>query len=344
MNTQNAGFDKKRSQKFYRELLERVRSLPGVESASLASSVPMGPISNSDRVYPEGSSFPGGEPAAVISFAAVDAPYFQTMKVPIVRGRAFTERDNEISPPVAIVNEAMARRLWPDRDPIGKRFRARDATGKLLEVIGVTRQGKYGSPAEDPASFFYLAQAQNPTPYRVLQIRTTTAPGALIPLLEDQIHALAPGLPVFGVETMEQTLDGPNGLLFFRIGAGLTAVLGFLGLALALIGVYGVISFVAAQRTHEIGVRMALGAGRGNIARMLLGQGLALVGTGVVLGFVLTFTVTRGLASLLVGVGPGDPLISLQVALLLVAVGLVASGIPARRATKVEPLKALKYE
>jgi predicted permease len=344
MNTQNAGFDKTRSQRFYRDLRDRVRALPGVESVSLTSSVPMGYIGNSDRVYAEGDVVSASEPAPNIPFAVVDAAYFQTMKVPIIRGRAFTERDIETASPVAIVNEAMARRLWPGSDPIGKRFRTRDAGGKLLEVVGVTRQGKYGSPAEEGASFFYLAQTQYPTPYRVLQIRTPVAPGALIPLVEDQIHALAPGMPVFGVETMEQTLAGPNGLLFFRIGAGMTAVLGFLGLALALVGIYGVVSFVAAQRTHEIGVRMALGARRSDIMRIVLGQGLALVGAGVFAGFVLTFMVTRGLASLLVGVGPGDPLISTVVAMLLLAAGLLASALPAHRAMKVEPVKALKLE
>jgi predicted permease len=344
MNTQNAGFDKARSQKFYRDLADRVRVLPGVESASFSSSVPMGYISNSERVYAEGNLLPAGEPAPVITFAVVDAPYFHTMKVPIVRGRTFTERDRENSPPVAVINEAMARRLWPDRDPIGRRFRASSASGKLLEVVGVTRQGKYGSPAEEAAAFFYLAQAQYPTPYRVLQVRAVRELGSLIPVLEDQIHALAPGLPVFGVETMEETLAGPNGLLFFRIGAGLTAVLGFLGLALALLGVYGVVSFIATQRTHEIGVRMALGATRGDILKIVLRQGLGLVGAGLLAGFTLTYTVTRGLASLLVGVGPGDPLISAQVAALLVVVGLLASAIPARRATKVEPLKALKCD
>jgi predicted permease len=344
MDTQNAGFDRARSQRFYRDLKDRVRVLPGVEGASLTSAVPMGYITNSDRVYPEGSIVSANEPAPVISLAVVDVPYFQNLKVPIVRGRAFTNRDNENSPPVAIVNEAMARRLWPDHDPIGKRFRTGNAPGKLLEVVGVTRQGKYGSPGEDGTSYFYLAQAQYPTPYRVLQIRAAGSPGVLIPLVEGQIHALAPGLPVFGVETMEQTLEGPNGLLFFRIGAALTAVLGCLGLSLALVGIYGVISFVATQRTHEIGVRMALGASRGNILKIVLGQGLALVGAGVLVGFVLTYTVTRGLSSLLVGVGPGDPFISAQVAALLLAVGVLASAIPARRAMKVEPIKALKYE
>ncbi len=344
MNTQNLGFDQARSQQFYRELEDRVRALPGVESASLASWVPMGYISNSDRVYPEGRSFSSGEAVPVVSFAVVDPPYFQTMKVPVIRGRAFANNDTENSPPVAIVNQAMARRLWPNQDPIGKRFRAGDVSGRRIEIVGVAKQGKYGSPAEDPSSFFYMPQAQNPTLYRVLQIREASAPEALVPMIEQQVHALAPGLPVFGVETMEQTLAGGNGLLLFRIGANLTAALGLLGLALALVGVYGVISCIATQRTHEIGVRMALGAGRADILKMVLRQGLLLVGAGVAVGLLLAFAVTRSLASLLVGVGPGDPLIFTLVAALLFTVGLLASCIPARRAMKVEPLIALRHE
>jgi predicted permease len=344
MNTQNIGFDQARSRQFYRELEDRVRALPGVESASLASSVPMGYLGKSDRVYPEGRISSNSEPAPVVSFAVVDPPYFQTLKVPVIRGRAFAAGDSEKSPPVAIVNEAMARRLWPNQDPIGKRFRAGNALAKLIEIIGVARQGKYGSPAEDPASFFYLPQAQAPTLYRVLQIRAAYDPGAFVRLVEEQIHGLAPGLPVFGVETMEQTLEGGNGLLLFRIGANLTAALGFLGLALALVGVYGVISYVAAQRTHEIGVRMALGANRRDILKLVLRQGLVLVGAGVMAGLVLAFVVTRSLDRLLVGVAPGDPLILSLVAILLLAVGLMASYIPARRAMKIEPIKALKCE
>jgi predicted permease len=344
MNTQTLGFDQARSQRFYRDLEDRVRSLPGVESASLASSVPMGYITNDDRVYAEGRSLSGSEPAPVVSFAVVDPPYFPTMKVPIIRGRAFTTGDNEKSQPVAIVNEAMARRFWPHQEPIGKRFRTGGTSGRLIEIIGVTRQGKYGNPAEDPTSFFYLPQAQNPTLYRVLQVRTASAPGVLAPLVEEQVESLAPGLPVFGVETMEETLEGGNGLLLFRIGANLTGALGFLGLALALVGVYGVISYIATQRTHEIGVRMALGANRRDILKMVLRQGLLLVGAGVIAGLVLAFLVTRSLASLLVGVGTADPLIFTSVAFFLLAVGLAASCIPARRAMRVEPLIALKYE
>ncbi len=344
MDTQNIGLEKSRSQQFYRELESRVRVLPGVQAVSLASWVPMGYVNNSYRVYPEGRPLSGNEPAPVTNFAAVDPPYFETMRIPVIRGRVFTNADTEKSPLVVIVNEAMAARFWPNQDPIGKRFRIGDPDPAWIEIVGVTKQGKYGSPAEDPTPFFYLPQAQAPTTYRVLQVRAAVAPEVLIPVIEEQIRALAPGLPVFGVETMEQTLEGANGLLLFRMGANLTAALGFLGLGLALVGVYGVISYVAAQRTHEIGVRMALGADRRDILRLVLGQGMLLVGAGVLAGLLVTFIASHAIANLLLGGGPGDPLTLLSVAAFLAAVGLLASYIPARRAMKVEPLKALKYE
>ena len=342
MDTQNIGLEKHRSQQFYRELEGRVGILPGVQSVSLASWTPMGYIKDSSRVYPEGQAVSSNEPAT--DFAAVDPSYFETMKVRIIRGRPFSGGDTEKSPPVAIVNEVMAARVWPNQDAIGRRFRAGDSTAVLIEIVGITKQGKYGNPAEDPTPFFYLPQAQAPTHYRVLQIRGAGAPEILIHAVKKQIHDLAPGLPVFGVETMEQTLEGGNGLLLYRMGTNLTAALGFLGLGLSVVGVYGVISYVAAQRTHEIGVRMALGADRGDILKLVLRQGLTLVGTGVVAGLLITSIASHTIASLLLGVAPDDPLTLSSVAVFLAAVGMLASYVPARRAMKVDPLKALKYE
>jgi predicted permease len=342
MDTQNIGFEKGRSQQFYRELESRVSVLPGVQSVSLASWVPMGYLKDSYRIYPEGQTVSSIEPGT--DFAAVDSPYFETMKVPIIRGRAFTSGDTEKSPLVAIVNEAMAVRFWPNQNVIGRRFRAGDSASAPIEIVGVTKQGKYGGPAEEPISFFYLPQAQAPTHYRVLQIRAAVDPEVLIPAVEKQIHDLAPGLPVFGVETMEQTLEGGNGLLLFRLGTNLTAALGFLGLGLSLVGVYGVISYAAEQRTHEIGVRMAVGADRSDILKLVLRHGLFLVGAGVLAGLLVTSIASHAIDSLLLGVAPGDPLTLSSVAAFLAAVGLLASYVPARRAMKVEPLKALKYE
>jgi ABC-type antimicrobial peptide transport system permease subunit len=192
--------------------------------------------------------------------------------------------------------------------------------------------------------YYYEPLAQNFRSFVTLQLRTAASPEALIPAVEQQIHSLAPGLPVTDVQTMEQSLGGVNGFFLFRMGSRFTVVLGLLGLVLAVVGVYSVISYAASQKTHEIGVRMALGAGRGDILKMILRQGFVLIGAGLLAGLVLTFVAARGIVSLLVGVSPSDPVTLISVALLLAAVGLVASYIPARRAMNIEPLRALKYE
>jgi ABC-type antimicrobial peptide transport system permease subunit len=192
--------------------------------------------------------------------------------------------------------------------------------------------------------YYYQAIAQNFRSFVTLQLRTAASPEALIPIVEQQIHSLAPTLPLTDVQTMEQSLGGVNGFFLFRMGSRFTVVLGLLGLVLAVVGVYSVISYAASQKTHEIGVRMALGAGRGDILKMILRQGFVLIGAGLLAGLVLTFVAARGIVSLLVGVSPSDPVTLISVALLLAAVGLVASYIPARRAMNVEPLRALKYE
>lgn len=266
------------------------------------------------------------------------------MRVPLLRGRTFTEQDKENAPLVAVINEAMAKKFWPNQDPLGKRFSTKDPSGPFVEIVGLTRQGKYNDPVDDTVPFYYLPQAQAMTTFSTLQIRTAGAPETLIPDVERVVHELAPGMPLVDVQTMEEALDGVNGYFLTRMGTRFSVVLGLLGLVLALVGVYGVISYVAAQRTHEIGVRMALGADRGDILKMVLRQGIMLVGAGVVTGLALTFVAGRGIASLLVGVSPSDPLTLGVVSLLLALVGVIASFIPARRAMKVEPLRALKYE
>src|SRR5262249_34465193 len=284
MDTQNIGYDKERSKQFYRDLKDRIRALPGVVTVSTASSVPMGYVSSDNRIFPEASTSAEAERGKEIQYESVDPAFFETMRIPLIRGRFFTEDDKEKAPLVAVVNEEMAREFWPKQDPIGKRFRIKNAEGKLVEIVGITRQGKYTGPAEDPKPFYYIPQAQEPSPYRVLQVRTSGAPEAMVPVVREQIRALAPELPVFGVESMEKSLEGGNGLFLFRIATKFTAALGGLGLILALVGVYGVISYAAAQRTHEIGVRMAMGADRSDILKMVLRRGMVLVGVGVAIG------------------------------------------------------------
>jgi len=344
MDIRNAGFDRARAQQFFHDLEEKARTLPGVESASLASSIPMGYSNDADPIYVDGKTGDGKSAAPIVLYNSVTRDYFKTMRMPILRGREFTDQDTEKSPRVAIVNEAMAKKFWPNEDAIGKTFRVGGSSGKILQIVGISKQGKYTSPVDDAFTFYYVPEDQEQQLVLSLQLRTAGAPEALIPAAEDAIHSMAPGLPVFGVETMEQSLEGANGLFLFRMGTRFSGALGLLGLVLALVGVYGVISYAAAQRTHEIGVRMAMGANRRDILAMVLRQGAKLVGIGLALGLVITFAATRGIANMLVGIGPNDPLTLSAVAVLLAVVGLVASLIPALRAMKVDPMKALQYE
>jgi predicted permease len=344
VETRTIGFDLEKSKQFFRELESRARALPGVESVSIAASVPLGYSNESSLVYVEGQAATSKEAVPYSLYNSVDPPYFATMRVPLLRGRLFTEQDTEKTPLVAIINEAMAKKFWPNQDPLGKRFSSRSAAGPFMEVVGVARQGKYNDPVDETALFYYVPQAQSPTTFVTLQLRTAVAPQTLIPDVERLVHDLAPGMPVTDVQTMEESLGGVNGYFLVRMGTRFSVTLGLLGLVLALVGVYSVISYAAAQRTHEIGVRMALGAARGDILKMVLRQGLVLVGAGVLTGLVLTFFAARGMASMLVGVSPNDPLTLGAVSLLLAVVGLIASFIPARRAMNTEPLRALKHE
>ena len=213
-----------------------------------------------------------------------------------------------------------------------------------MENVGVVKDGKYRSPKEDPQPFFFLPFAQNYNSFRTVQIRTSVPPESLAVPTQQAIHALAPNTSVFDVQSMTESLNGGNGFFLFRFGAQITTALGLLGLALAIVGVYGVVSYTAAQRTHEIGIRMALGAESGDILTLVLREGLAVVGVGILLGLLAAFAGTHALASMFVGTSPTDPLTYAGVGILLTGVGLLACWIPARRATRVDPLIALRYE
>ncbi len=344
MDVRNIGFKKEQARLFYRDLEGRAKALPGVQSVSLAVSIPMGYSNEGGPVYLEGKSSDSKETVPDLLYNTVSLDYFATMRTPLVRGRNFNAEDTENSPRVAIINEYMAQRYWPKEDAIGKRFSTKGPAGPFIEIVGIAKQGKYTGIGEDPTAFFYLPQEQDAQLVRTIQLRTAGAPEMMIPEVDRLIHSMAPGLPLVGVETMEQSLEGVNGLFGFRMGTRFAGALGLLGLVLAIVGVYGVISYTAAQRTHEIGVRMALGADRRDILKMVLRQGVILVGIGAVVGVVLTLLLARGISGLLVGVSPSDPLTFVAMAAFLATVGLLASYIPARRAMNVEPLRALKYE
>ncbi len=339
-----AGYDQTRAKTFYHDLEANVRALPGVENASLAFSVPMGVVSTGGQVYIEGRILPPNERPPLVFYNMVDAPYFDTLRVPLLRGRAFRENDDQNAPPVAIVNQTMAQQFWPNQDPIGKRFSLASATGPFVQVVGVAANGKYVFLGWSNQPYFYLPLAQNYVAYRTLQLRTSVPPENLIPQVQGAVHALAPTIPASDARSMKEALSGANGYFIFRVGAVLAAALGILGLTLAVVGVYGVVSYAASQRTHEIGIRMALGADRRNILVLVLRQGLTLVIAGVLSGLLLSWALTRSMATLLVGVSPTDALTFASATLLLTAIGLWACYAPARRAMRLEPMAALRHE
>jgi ABC-type antimicrobial peptide transport system permease subunit len=238
----------------------------------------------------------------------------------------------------------MAKQFWSSEGVLGKRFGIKGPTGPFIEVVGVAQDGRYKNVVEDPMPFFYLPLNQVYVDFRTVHVRTSLPPEKLQRDIESSLHMLAPDIAVKEMQTMTQSLQGLNGFFLFRFGAQLTSTMGLLGLILAVVGVYSVVSYAAVQRTHEIGIRMALGAAPRDILRMVLRQSVVLVGVGLAVGLAAALAGTRAIASLIVGVRPTDAVTLVTVVALLAVVALVACWIPARRATRVSPLLALRYE
>jgi predicted permease len=344
MDVSLQGTDEARGRVFYQQVEDRVRSLPGVESVSYAYSVPFGYYNAAESVEAEGKPVPKDQRSPAVSYNVVEPDYFKTLGIKLLRGRTFAQQDDEHAVKVAIVNQLMAERLWPGEDAIGKRFKMQGPHPEWREVVGVSENGKYVFMFEDPRMYFFVPMAQNYRAMRVLQLRSAAAPELLAPLVQKEIRTLNPDLPVYDVRSMRRTMDGGNGFFLLNLGALFGAGLGLLGLTLALVGVYGVVSFAANQRTQEIGVRMALGARPRDILRLVVGQGLVLVAIGVGLGLAAAFAVSSMLASMLFGISSRDPITFIAVPLLLGLMAVLASYIPAVRATRVDPMTALRQE
>jgi len=348
------GYDQTRGETFFHELLRRAQALPGVESASLAFSVPLGYYGDGSSVYADGQA-PQTKDKRVpgAGYNCVTPDYFSTLRMQILRGRAFTDADTSTSQPVAIVNEAMAQQVWPHQDALGRRFGYQGARGPFgsaqqgttwVTVVGVVRNARVQGLLDNPGRFFYVPQTQNYRATHVLQVRTLVPPLSLRAPVEALVRELDPNLPIYDVMTMEQTVAGANGYFLFKVGAGFAASLGALGLILAVVGVYGVVSYNASQRQHEIGIRMALGAQPNSVLGLVIRQAVVLVAAGIGIGVLAALGVNRILASLLVGVTSYDPFTFASVSALMLAAALMACYIPARRATKVDPLVALRHE
>jgi predicted permease len=334
------GYDEARAVKFYRDLRERLASAPGVKEASLASWFPLGfEGGGSLTVDVEGYARTLNEDLSV-PYSIVSPHYFDTLRIPILDGRDFADRDDANAAKVAVINETMAKRFWPGQNPLGRKFKI--WRGEMT-VVGIVKSGKYRSLNEPPKPFFYLPFSQGVSDLNLgVALRTDGNPGALASTVRREIHALDPGVEVWALLPMSDFIQAA--FLSQRIAATLLVCIGLVALILAAMGIYGVMAYVVGQRTQEIGIRMALGAQTGDVLRLVVGQGMRLAFLGVGIGLAGALVTTRALSAFLHGVSPFDPLTFAGVAILLSLVTLTACLIPARRAAHVDPMLALRSE
>jgi predicted permease len=338
------GYSEQRGLAFYRELLARVRTLPGVESASVATTVPLADDAHQAALEVQGYVPAEGETVQA-DVDAVSPGFFQTLKIPLIAGRAFADADNADRARVAVINEAMAARFWRGQNPVGRAFMAFGDRSHPVRVVGVVRNSRIDDPYSSIGPAFYVPFAQAYAPRDTLQIRTTGPPEALAQDVLTIVRTIAPALPVLDARTMTDAVaNGDSGFFIFTIGAVLTGALGLLGLGLAVVGIYGVMAYAVGQRTHEIGIRLALGATRSGILWLVSRQGLAMVSIGLLLGAAAAVGTGDLIQGFLVGVKPMDPLTYAAVSLLLAGAALAACYVPLRRATRVDPLIALRQE
>jgi predicted permease len=339
-NLGREGYTPERGQVFYDQAAARVATLPGVRHASIAQNAPLaGGFLRS--VFPEGQDTTTRD-RILVQVNSVSPGYLETLGIPLLKGRDFTRTDNTTAPLVVIINETMAQRFWPNEDAIGKRFKF-FGDANFTTVVGVARNSKYNAVAEDPIPFIYQPLLQNYTPQATLHVRTAGDAGALAASVRKEIQQIDPTLSVFNIRTLEDQVF--QSLAFLRTNVVVMATFGGLALLLASIGLYGVANYSVTQRTREIGVRVALGARRSTVMGLVLGHGLILVGIGLVLGLAAAWVLTALLPpALLPNVTLRDPAMFAGTAGLLSAVALVASSIPAYRATRIDPLIALRFE
>ncbi|MGO9270679.1 MAG: ABC transporter permease [Terriglobia bacterium] len=335
-----SGYSSAQGIEFDRQLLAKIKALPGVESVTLADFSPLSFTIRSTGVE-VGGYVPRHHESMEIDWARVGPNYLRTLRTPLVSGRDFTAQDDANSQLVAIVNEEFATRYWPGQEVIGKRIRLYD---RWRTVVGVARNAKYRRVTYNAEPCFFVPWFQDYPPFDAIIVHTRVSgdPLAYTSVVERTIHELNPDLPVFDVASLRSSMQ--MGSLFERIVVTFAGSFGLLALALAAVGVYGVVAYATRQRTHEIGIRIALGAERADILRLVLGHGLRMTLTGLGVGVAVSLAVTRFLRTQLLGIGPTDVLTYASVALLLSVVALVACYIPARRATKVQPLVALHCE
>jgi len=339
-NLGREGYTEDKGRNFHRQVIERIRAVPGVLNATIARDRPFGG-GFQRSVFIEGQEPPPGGRGVLVQTNNIALGFFDTLGIKLLSGRDFGENDSQQSPKVMIINEAMASRFWPNQDPIGKRLKL-FGDQDFREIVGLVGDSKYNSLTEPRRAFMYIPLLQEYQAQINLHVRTSDDSKGMIAALRNEVQQIDPSLKVLNIQTLRERVNDSLG--GERTQATLLGSGGVLALILAALGLYGVMSYSVAQRTREIGIRMALGADRRNVMGLVLKQGVTLVSVGIVLGLGAAFGVTRLLASLLFGVSTVDPITFIGTSGILLVVALLASYIPARRATKVDPLIALRYE
>jgi putative ABC transport system permease protein len=327
------GYDDARSRDFYERLVARIEANGGTSAVGLTARVPLMMSRSGDEIV-----LPGDRPLS-IDYVSVGADYFDALQIPVMRGRAFTRAEAAAAPRVAVINETLARRAWPDGDAVGRTFRFRD---EVTTVVGVARDARYATLDEVTPAFVYVPLEQIWHPTQTLLVRSRRGDAEVMQEVREAVLAFDPTLPPPPVGTLEQFTD--LAVLPQRAGAIVTGGLGAVGLLLASIGLYGLMAFAASRRTREIGIRVALGATRASVLRLMIGQGLRLTFAGIAVGLVLAAVAARAIAPYLFSVSPLDPLAFAAMSMVFAVVAMVASFIPARRAASLNPIEALRSE
>jgi predicted permease len=329
--------------RFFQEIVNRVEVLPGVRSAGVTNNLPLsGEDSNRPFTIVGSSPSPFSEKLAA-EHRRVSSHYFDAMGITILRGRAFTEGDTDKAPAAVIINEALARHFMPNQEPLGKQLIIDDGPPRQREIVGIVRDVKHFSLDAEAKPEMYVPHLERPWPNMTLVVRATMDDqGGLVAAVRGEVAALDKRIPVANVKRIDQYVAASAGLR--RFSTILLGSFAALALILAAIGIYGVMAYTVTQRTHEIGVRVALGAQRRDVLKLVIGQGMILVLVGIVIGLSASFALTRFMKSVLFGVSPTDPVTFIVIPLLFVGVAVMACYIPSRRATKVDPMVALRYE
>jgi predicted permease len=340
-------YSEPQAERLFERMAAQARLVPGVQSAALTRFMPMDGLPPSVTMIPEGFQFPAGQESTTAAVSIVDEQYFDTIGVPILKGRGFHATDSAGAPKVAVVNEVVAHRYWPGQDPIGRRLRLDNAAGPWVEIVGVARTSKYSFVIERPLEFVYLPYKQRPPESMFLLVRSLGDPTSLVTPLREVVRRLDANLPISNTRTMEE-LYRLRSVVILNVIVSLIASMGMMGLALAIVGLYGLVAFAASRRIKEIGIRMAIGASRSDVLRMVVGQGLVLAIAGLSIGLVASAGAARALGTIFPGGVGGDGRVD-YVAFLLVAaavlvVTLLAAYVPARRASHVNPTDALRHE